>query len=241
MPIFQVEKILLTGTSIQGSEQSLKLAQTWKDETKLSNLFCTVGVHPHDAKTYDDSTSDTIKKIILENPLAVAIGECGLDYNRNFSSKPDQRHAFREQLIIACQLQKPIFVHEREAHGELLEIIDGVTSEQYTLPPIVIHCFTGTEEEALTYIKRGYYIGFTGTICKKERGAPLREFIPKIPLDRIMIETDAPFMGFKKGRRSSEPIDVIDVARKLSEVMVIPFEDVCKVTTATADSFFKLK
>ena len=236
-----METILLTGTSIQGTEESLKLAQTWKDETKSSNLFCTVGVHPHDAKTYNDSTSDAIKKIILENPLAVAIGECGLDYNRNFSSKSDQRYAFREQLIIACQLQKPVFVHEREAHDELLEIIDGVTSDHYTLPPIVIHCFTGTEEEALTYIKRGYYIGFTGTICKKERGPPLCEFIPKIPLHRIMIETDAPFMGFKKGRRSSEPIDVIDVAMKLSEVTNVPFDEVCKVTTDTATSFFKLR
>ena len=237
-----MDKILLTGTSVHGTEESLKLAKTWQDETNSANLFCTVGVHPHDAKTYDKNTSDILKKIILDNPLAVAIGECGLDYNRNFSSKIDQRFAFREQVILACELQKPMFIHEREAHEELIEILDGVASdERYTLPPIVIHCFTGTEEEALACIERGYFIGFTGTICKKERGAPLRKFIPKLPLDRIMIETDAPFMGFKKGRRSSEPIDVIDVAKALSEVTNVPFEQVYKITTDNALSFFNIK
>ena len=176
----------------------------------------------------------------MENPLTVAVGECGLDFNRNFSSREDQCHAFREQAILACELQMPMCVHEREAHEELVKILDEVSNDESCspLPPIVIHCFTGTEQEAQTYIERGYFLGFTGAICKKDRGAPLRDMIARLPLDRIMIETDAPFMGFKKGRRSNEPVDVMDVAKRLSEVYGLAHGDVCERTTNTATSFF---
>ena len=172
-----VDTILLTGTSIDRSKESLGLAQQWKDDEKCSNLFVTVGVHPHDANTWKSSgeeeqtTLEQMRKM-LKHPLAVAVGECGLDYNRNFSSKPHQIHAFREQIRLACELNMPIFVHEREAHEDLILIVDQVRDEnkERPLPPICIHCFTGTEQEALEYVKRGYYIGFTGTICKKNEG-----------------------------------------------------------------------
>lgn len=238
-----VEKVLLTGVSLNQSRQCADLTQTWLEERGQKNLYCTIGVHPHDAKTYNQDTTEGLKEILLQYPtLAVAVGECGLDYNRNFSPRDTQRFAFREQVQLACQLQLPLFVHEREAHHDLLKILDDVNDDgNYPpLPPIVIHCFTGTEEEALTYIDRGYYIGFTGTICKKERGKPLREILTKLPLEKIMIETDAPFMGFKKGRKNSEPADVIDVAKKLGEVLDISFETVCEKTTENAISFFRL-
>ena len=242
-----VDTILLTGTSIDRSKESLGLAQQWKDDEKCSNLFVTVGVHPHDANTWKSSgeeeqtTLEQMRKM-LKHPLAVAVGECGLDYNRNFSSKPHQIHAFREQIRLACELNMPIFVHEREAHEDLILIVDQVRDEnkERPLPPICIHCFTGTEQEALEYVKRGYYIGFTGTICKKKRGAPLRELLSKLPIQNIMVETDAPFMGFKKERRSSEPADCVDVARKLSETVGLPFEQVCQTTTANALQFFNI-
>ena len=136
-------------------------------------------------------------------------------------------------------------MHEREAHEALIQVLDEVVSvadgSAAPLPPIVVHCFTGKEEEALEYIRRGYYIGFTGTICKKERGAPLREILPKLPLERLMVETDAPFMGFKKGRRRSEPADVVDVARQLAESVEKSFHEVCETTTHTATQFFRLE
>eukprot|EP00977_Amphora_coffeiformis_P020762 scaffold8471_cov184-Amphora_coffeaeformis.AAC.7 len=136
-----------------------------------------------------------------------------------------------------------MFVHEREAHDALVQVLDEVQADDSipSLPPIVVHCFTGTETEALEYIRRGYYIGFTGTICKKERGAPLRDILPKLPLERLMVETVAPFMGFKKGRRGSEPVDVVDVARRLSETIGTPFDVVCETTTASARKFFRLR
>eukprot|EP00980_Cylindrotheca_fusiformis_P019716 scaffold6886_cov106-Cylindrotheca_fusiformis.AAC.5 len=245
-----VDKILLTGTSVKSSRQSLALAQEWLEETGSRNLFVTVGIHPHDAKTWTEeastnkSTKSTLTELkeLLKHPLAVAVGECGLDYNRNFSSPKDQIHAFREQVKLACELQKPLFLHEREAHADLIRVLDEVREEQHQglLPPIVVHCFTGTQAEALEYIQRGYYIGFTGTICKKERGAPLRELLHQLPLNRLMIETDAPFMGFKKGRRSSEPADCVDVAKKLAETLDVPFPTVCETTSANAVEFFGL-
>lgn len=238
-----VERILLTGTSIQCSRESLALASTWYKETGVKNLWVTVGVHPHDAKSFTDETLKAMRDMLTTDPFAVAVGECGLDYNRNFSTKEDQIRAFREQVKLACELQLPLFVHEREAHDDLLRVLDQVQKDISCpqLPPIVVHCFTGNREEALTYIERGFYIGFTGTICKKERGAPLRELLPDLPLERLMIETDAPWMGFKNKSRFSEPAHVVDVARKLSETMKVPFEDVCRVTTKTAKAFFKIE
>lgn len=225
---------------MRGSKESLKLAKLWQEENNCNNLLTTVGVHPHDAKTYTPQTTSILREMIKENPLVVSVGECGLDYNRNFSTKEQQRYAYREQVKLACELQMPLFLHEREAHEDLLKILDGVTAENSRLPPIVVHCFTGTEEEALTYTRRGYYLGFTGTICKRDRGAHLRDLLPKIPLERIMIETDAPYMNFKKGRKSSEPIDVVDVARKIGQVLAIPFEEVATTTFKTTSSFFRL-
>jgi len=176
---------------------------------------------------------------MLQHPLAVAVGECGLDYNRNFSTPASQIHAFRQQVKLAIELNKPLFLHEREAHADLIKVLDEFPKEE--LPPIIVHCFTGTKEEALEYIDRGYYIGFTGTICKKERGAPLRELLPSLPLEKLMVETDAPFMGFKKGRRSSEPADCADVAKKLAETVGVPALTVGDVTTANAMSFFGIE
>lgn len=134
-------------------------------------------------------------------------------------------------------------MHERDAHESLVEVIDQVQNDPAILqpvPPLVVHCFTGTESEALEYIRRGYYIGFTGTICKKERGAPLRDILPKLPLERLMIETDAPFMGFKKDRRGSEPADTVGVAEQLAKVMNVDTQTVCDITTHTILNFFRL-
>ncbi len=126
----------------------------------------------------------------------------------------------------------------RDAHKDLVKVLDEFDRE---LPPIVVHCFTGTKNEAMSYIERGYYIGFTGTICKKERGAPLRELLPSIPLEKIMVETDAPYMGFQKKRKSSEPADCVEVARKLAETINVSFSTVCDVTTSNALKFFRIE
>lgn len=236
------DTLILTGTSIKTSRQCQNMAQAWFQETGIRNLYFTVGVHPHDAKSFYSDSSLQAMRELLAHPLAVAVGECGLDFNRDYSPRPVQLQVFLQQVKLACELQKPLFVHEREAHEALVGVLDELQQDVSVppLPPIVIHCFTGTETQALEYIRRGFCIGFTGTICKKERGAPLREILPKLPLDRLMVETDAPFMGFKKKRRGSEPADVVDVARRLADVVGVPHETVFDVTTRTASAFFRL-
>jgi TatD family hydrolase len=248
-----VNTLILTGTSVKSSRDCISIARTWHEETGSKNLFVTVGVHPHDAQLFTKSqkrdsqegsevTTGTIGSLreLLKDPLAVAVGECGLDFNRNFSTREQQIHAFREQVDLACELNLPMFVHGREAHEALIQVLDAVAADETvaTLPPIVIHCFTGTREEALEYTRRGYYLGFTGTICKKVRGAPLREFLHELPLDKIMLETDAPFMGFVKGKKDSEPAHVVGVARQLSETIDCDLAEVCQRTTLSATDFF---
>lgn len=230
-----VSSIMLTGTTLLGSQQSAQIARQWDNECGCRVLHCTAGVHPHYAKTFTDSTYAALKEL-LQDPFVVAVGECGLDFNRNHSSREDQLLAFRQQVWLACETRYPLFVHEREAHRDLLSILDEFSA----LPAVVIHCFTGTTEEAAEYIRRGFYIGFTGTICKKERGAPLRALISTIPLDRLMIETDAPYMGFVKSRRNSEPADVVQVAAQIAQCLCVDVETVRRATTENAKRFFNI-
>lgn len=234
-----VRDILLTGTSMKSSRESLRIANTWEKQTGEKNLFCTVGIHPHDAKSFSITNTIDEMKYLLNDPIAVAIGECGLDYNRNFSPKEKQIECFRAQIALAVELQYPLFVHEREAFEDTIAVFEEFKG--LSLPPVVVHCFTGTLQEANAYIERGFFIGFTGTICKKERGAPLRDILPQLPLDRLMIETDAPWMGFLKTRRISEPADVILVAEELARVIGAEPEEVKRVTTQTAKAFFRIE
>lgn len=249
-----VHRIVLTGTTIESSKQSLKMAHEWYEMEGTPNLCATVGVHPYYADSYYDDTTLVQLKELLEDPLAVAVGECGLDYNKNFSSKSNQLRAFQEQVQLAHDMNYPIFAHEREAHSDFLNVLDEIrpptseTQQHVSLPNIVVHCFTGTKEEALTYIQRGYFLSFAGTICKTGRGEHLRKLIPSLPLEKIMVETDAPYMVFKRKnqtkkqnkRKHSEPADCIYVAEQLSKLIDQPFEEVCNKTTQTAMEFFRL-
>ena len=247
-----VVHMILTGTSVKESRAALGLAQSWLDGSGGGGaaplLRTTVGIHPHDASTFDASGASLREmRAMLSDPLACAVGECGLDYNRMHSPKVAQVAAFRAQVELACELDIPIFVHEREAHDDLVAVLDsvaaaseGAAGARGGLPPIVVHCFTGSLAEAQAYIERGFYIGFTGTICKQQRGAPLRAILPHLPLNRLMVETDAPFMGFVKGRRRSEPADVVGVAQAMADAMGIELSDVAAATTANARAFFQL-
>jgi len=245
-----VKTLMLTGTCMESSRTNLEMARIWMEERSInsgghdndddnnSNLYVTVGVHPYDASAFEKDTTIEQMRSMLSDPLAKAVGECGLDYNRFYSSKEDQLYAFREQVALACELDLPMFLHEREAHDDFLQILDEFRTQE--LPPIVVHCFTGTLDEAREYIRRGYYLGFAGTVCKKQRGAHLRELLHHLPLDRIVIETDAPFMGFVKGRRTSEPADVIGVAEQISDCLGVHFEEVCRITTENSRTLFRL-
>lgn len=136
-----------------------------------------------------------------------AVGECGLDYSPSFPPPAHQRAWFDAQLDLACALQKPLFLHERLAHDDFVDAIASCAARHSGyFPPAVVHCFTGSERELRAYVARDFYIGVTGFICKQTHGAALRDLVRLVPLERLVIETDAPYMGFPKCRRR-EPLE----------------------------------
>ena len=253
-----VRTVLLTGTNSRVWEQHEAMVNAWREEGGHDGIIrTTVGVHPCDADTFDpNSTIAEMRQRLTNDTSVVAVGECGLDYCRGQATADLQQSVFREQVALACELQMPLLLHEREAHDDFVAVLDSFPS----LPPVVVHCFTGTKEEVMAYIERGFYLGFTGIICKPDRGRALRELLPCVPLDRILVETDAPFMVFKrkqssllsdgsqtrqtqkqKRKRYSEPADVVGVVEQAAELLNIPFHDLCRITTANAKRFFRLK
>lgn len=233
----EVVQMIITGTSIRGSEEALALAKT-----KPGVLYCTAGVHPHDAKQANDRTIPRLREL-AQNKQVVAIGECGLDYNRNFSPRPVQDRWFEEQVKLACELKLPLFLHEREAYHRLVEILKIYEKQ---LPPTVVHCFTGNEEELDAYLTAGYYIGLTGWICDERRGTHLHQLVRKIPLDHLMLETDAPFLlprnmpNSNQYRGRNEPAFLPYVLRKVAQCLEKTPQEVAATTTATARKFFNL-
>lgn len=197
-----VQKIMVTGTSVKASKEALRLTRIYPN-----TLYSTAGIHPHDAKSYTDESWEELRRL-AENPECVAIGECGLDYNRNFSEPEDQRMVFRKHIELAIELNKPLFVHERDAHEDLLQILDEFKGK---LPPILVHCFTGSSEHALAYLDKGFYIGLTGYLCKDKSDTGVRKLLEdgSVPLDRLVVETDAPFM-YPNTRASKLPVHVKD-------------------------------
>ncbi|KAL9658398.1 hypothetical protein ABK040_015717 [Willaertia magna] len=193
--------IIVTGTSIGNSLLANQIVNKFNNNDKAIEgkvaLRSTFGIHPHDAKEFKGAeTISFMRKTILENKKnIVMVGECGLDYNRMYSNKDIQKICFKEQLKLACELNLPVFCHERDAHEDFVAIVKEVIEEGNKLPNLVVHCFTGNEKELENYISLGFYIGLTGFIGKKKRGEDMRRIIGKIPLDKLMIETDAPFMA----------------------------------------------
>lgn len=182
-----VTRMILTGTSERHSQLALREAKSHKGV-----MFSTVGVHPHDANSVVEGTVDKLRQMITSNrDVVVAVGECGLDFDRNFSPPAKQVEVFRQQIRLADELKLPLFCHERKAFKEFVEVLE---SEPHG--PVVVHCFTGNEEELLKYLELGFYIGITGWLCDERRGVDLQRIVHHIPMDKIMIETDAPFLTY---------------------------------------------
>lgn len=147
-------------------------------------------MHPHDAKSVEDLSLPAIRAL-ASRPEVVAIGECGLDFNRDFSPRPQQEAVFEAQLMLAAELKMPVFLHCRDAHERFLAILKPYMDK---LPAAVLHCFTGSEAELNECLAAGLYIGITGWVCDDRRGEELRDIVPLIPDDRLMVETDAPYL-----------------------------------------------
>lgn len=208
-----ITHILVPGSELEDSKEAIAIASHFNSmESQPINIYTAVGYHPHNAKLWTSNSREALAKLAYNNPNQVkAIGECGLDYNRNFSTHDQQLQAFVEQLELAISLELPVFLHEREAHSDFLTIIKEHRS---SLNNLLVHCFTGTQEELEAYLDNGCYIGITGWFCDERRGTHLRELLPLIPNEKLIIETDSPYliprdlpadMIFKTNRRRNEP------------------------------------
>ena len=231
-----VEKMVLTGATVKSSQAVAELAATYP---RL--LYATAGVHPHNARAGDADTLPILRELAAK-PEVVAIGECGLDFNRDFSPRPVQERWFAAQIELAVELKVPLFLHERDAHARFKAILSQYSS---SLPSAVVHCFTGTGDELEAYLAMGLYIGITGWICDERRGLHLRELVGRIPLDRLMLETDAPFLTPRnlqprpKNDRN-EPAFLPTVLQSVAGAMNLPASQVADSTTTTARKLFNI-
>ncbi|MEP0873348.1 TatD family hydrolase [Trichocoleus desertorum AS-A10] len=231
-----VGTMILTGTTVDTSQAAQVLARHYP-----GTLYSTAGVHPHDVRHCDAATVSRLREL-SSHPEVVAIGECGLDYNRDYSPRPEQEYWFEAQLQLACELKLPLFLHERDAHQRFLEILQPYRSQ---LTAAVVHCFTGNAEELKAYLDWDLHIGITGWICDERRGLHLQELVAQIPLDRLMLETDAPYLTPRtlrpkpKGGRN-EPAFLPQVLQTVASAIAKPVEEVAQATTATAYQFFQL-
>ncbi|ETW08900.1 RNA 3'-phosphate cyclase [Aphanomyces invadans] len=236
-----VHTIIATGTDMKVSERSIALIRKRRN-IPLPRLFCTVGIHPHSAK---DAVPDFAKRqtdlIETNRDVVVAVGECGLDFNRDFSPRTVQIEVFRQQVQVACDLHLPLFCHEREAHTEFLDVlVPFLETGKLQASQVVVHCFTGNAAELKRYVGLGFSIGLTGFVCMSRRGFELRQVISMIPLSQLMVETDAPFMHPSQAKQRCEPHHIHAVVQTIAECMGCPATDVAAATTANATRFFKL-
>ena len=230
-----VAAIVVTGTSVEASRAALRLAQDHQQ------LFCTAGVHPHDAAHCNSETIAALKEL-LGHAKVVALGECGLDFNRNYSPHPDQEKWFAAQLELAAQLSKPLFLHSRDAHPRFADILREYRDK---VPGAVAHCFTGERSELRAYLDLDLHIGITGWICDERRGAHLLDLLREIPAGRLMIETDAPYLTPRTLRpqpksRRNEPAFLPHVLATVAMALGKPPEEVARTTTETTRRFFGL-
>jgi len=231
-----VSAMVVTGTSVQESAAATALA-----DAHPGLLYATAGVHPHHARDCDETTIPALREI-ARHPRVVAVGECGLDFNRNYSPHPSQERWFLAQLELGIQLGKPLFLHARDAHPRFAQIL---RAHRAKLPRAVAHCFTGERDELHACLELGLYVGITGWICDERRGRHLLELVRDIPADRLMLETDSPYLTPRDMRpqpksRRNEPAFLPWVLRAVARARDESPEAVAAYTSANAKVFFGL-
>ncbi len=230
-----VLQMAVTGASLEGSKQAIALSE------QFEGLYATVGVHPHHAEEINDETLQMLAAL-ARRPSVVAIGETGLDYFRDFTPRDQQRRAFEGQLALAVELGKPLFLHERDAADDFTAIL---TKYRDRINSVVVHCFTGNAHALKRYLDLDCHIGITGWICDERRGSHLHSLIRDIPSNRLMIETDAPYLlprslKPKPKHRRCEPEHLVEVCRFVAALLDKPAGQLAAETTQTAQAFFNL-
>ena len=229
-----VRRMVITGSSLESTRAAIELVKG-----DPQRFRCTAGVHPHHAAELDDARLERIAAL-AQQPQVVAVGECGLDYFRNFSPRAAQLEAFQAQLELAARLRKPVFLHERDAHDDFLAILREYRPR---LSGGVAHCFTAGLEQARAYLDLDLYIGITGWICDERRGLHLREVVRHIPAARLLVETDAPYLlprdlQPKPHSRRNEPMYLPHVLAAIAAARGEAPAELAAITTRNALTLF---
>lgn len=222
---------ITVGTDHDHNKKAVELAD------RFDNLYAAVGIHPHYAKSVTAQSIAALKQI-AQHQKVVAVGETGLDFHYNFSAHTDQRRLFVEHLNLARELNLPVIIHSRNAFDETIDILDRYGSD---LRKIVFHCFSGTPQQAKIALDKGFYISFTGVVTFKN-ATVAKDAAKLVPLDRLMIETDCPYMSPEplRKQKTSEPALLIHTAKFLADLKKIPFDSFADAVTSTTKSFFGL-
>jgi len=226
-----VKAWLTVGTDLKENQKAIELAE------RFDGMYASVGIHPHDAKTVTEDTLKELKKL-AQHKKVVAIGETGLDYHYNLSLHEDQTRVFAEHLAIAAELALPVIIHCRNAFDETLEILDKYASN---VKKVVFHCFSGSAEQARIVLDRGFYISFTGVVTFKN-AEKTRKAAAVVPLDRLMLETDCPYMSPEpmRNQKVNEPALMVHTAAFLASLKKMDLADFAEAVTATSKTFFGL-
>ena len=225
-----ISKIINIGIDIETSQLSLELAE------KYDSLYCTVGIHPHDAKKLNEQSIEKLRQLAAHHKV-VAIGEIGLDFYRNLSPRPLQYAAFEKQLELAVQLKKPIVIHTREALEETIEVVKKYAAD---LVGGVFHCFPGNAAEAERVIELGFSVSFGGVMTFKN--AEMAEVASQVPLEKIILETDSPYLTPLPFRgKQNRPTYVKYVYQKLAELKNLPVADIVSIIDRNCIKLFKLE
>jgi TatD DNase family protein len=235
-----VSPLIITGADAESSRRAVEYAGQ-----NPGRLYATAGVHPHNARFWDGAVREQIRSLAARSGAAasaavVAIGECGLDYHRDYSPRDKQRECFEAQIDLAAELGQPLFLHERDAFADFSAILKKRRGD---ISRLVIHCFTGGEEELEAYLALDCYIGITGWICDERRGSHLIPLVKKIPPDRLLLETDAPYlmprnMPGKKRSGRNESANLVHIAAFIAGVLGKDLEPLGVETSANSRRFF---
>ena len=234
-----VSKMVLVGNDLNSSKEVIDLAEKF-------NFIATAGYHPHNAKYWNSKSYNELLSL-LKKDNTKAVGECGLDFNRNFSTPEVQHKVFMEHISLAKEIDLPLFVHERDAFHQMHKILKDNIED---CKNIVVHCFTGTKNALIDYLDLGVYIGLTGWICDDRRGKHLRDFINIIPDDKLFIETDSPYLSPYISRKESgvtpamkhlnKPEYLVEVAKEVAKYRNQSYDYICEITYQNYLNFFEV-
>lgn len=232
-----VLQMVLTGTSLSESEAALALCRELDESGQ--RLFCTAGIHPHEASQWSTQSATELRQLLAE-PEVRAVGECGLDFNRDLSPRPQQERVLEEQLQLAVETGLPVFLHEREADQRLVNILRPFRDQ---LSAAVVHCFTGEKRALYAYLDLDLHIGITGWICDERRGTHLHPLVREIPGERLMLESDAPYLlprTLRPRPKHNEPAYLPEVLREVARHRNVSEQELAASSTACAQRFFGL-